>query len=199
MKRQSSTTVAPYVRNTLAKANVNVEDVTGFYVKMIRVVGGKGQQATGEAYVIAALADGSERVIFHAKGSKVKRRRGAHEWITETQYSTKKELETIWASLLNVPIITTSSSKVEGNMKSRKSNKYATVHARLRTLGVTNESEQRNIYAAVTGKRSLREMNASELHELEAFLYSELPDVKAARAEYRTAPVSDEAAQAWLD
>lgn len=72
-------------------------------------------------------------------------------------------------------------------------NRFATVHARLRTLGVTNEGEQRNLYAAITGKRSLRAMSNGERKNLEMWL------LKQIRAMPKTAPATDNDAQSWLD
>jgi len=77
------------------------------------------------------------------------------------------------------------------NTPARNRNRFATVHARLRALNITNESEQRNLYAAITGKRSLRAMTNGERKNLEMWL------LKQVNAAPKPAPAND--AQALLD
>jgi len=85
------------------------------------------------------------------------------------------------------------------NTPARNRNRFATVHARLRALNITNESEQRNIYAAITGKRSLRAMTNGERRNLEQWLYKQINAAPKPAAPTSNRVVSDEEAQSWLD
>lgn len=64
----------------------------------------------------------------------------------------------------------------------RRKRYYRDIHNHLKALNVTNEDEQRNIYISVAGFRSLKDMSLEQLHDLQAFLANERPEVKAERA-----------------
>jgi hypothetical protein len=81
---------------------------------------------------------------------------------------------------------------------SRK-NLYKRIHTTLGKMGITSESEQRNLFVAITGERSLRKMSIKQLTNTAAFLKAN-NTTPAPKPAPKPAPyVSDEEAQSWLD
>jgi len=79
---------------------------------------------------------------------------------------------------------------------SRK-NLYKRIHTTLGKMGIKSESEQRNLFVAITGERSLRKMSIKQLTNTAAFLKAN--NTTPAPAPKPAPYVSDEEAQSWLD
>jgi hypothetical protein len=84
---------------------------------------------------------------------------------------------------------------------SRK-NLYKRIHTTLGKMGIKNESEQRNLFVAITGERSLRKMSIKQLTNTAAFLKANTNTNTSPTPKPAPKPVpyvSDEEAQSWLD
>lgn len=69
------------------------------------------------------------------------------------------------------------------------------IHTAFGKLELRNDVEQRNVYAALTGIRSLRAMSIKDLTRVESFLWAYHQQSSA----LKRPAVSDDEAQAWLD